>query len=418
MNLLKTSTLSALETAVKLASGFLVIKFLAVTVGPAGVATFGQFQNFVSAAMLFCSGAFTAGLVRYAAEFVGSDEKSEFYYQNAVGIGTALSLLLALVLLLFAEPISAQVLDEPAYAWVFRVFAVALLPLTWYQIIIAVLNGRGRLLRLIIGKLAASIILLVAAVLLVYSLGMEGGLLSLALAQALAFFAGLYLLLGEEGFRSAWCRPRLSLTGLRDFAPYWLMSMATVVSTPTVLMLSRTYLGESLDWHAAGQWEAALKIAELYLLVITTALLTYYVPKLSAARTGSEERQIIHTVLLFALIASAVLASGVYLLRDWVVLILFSASFAEAAQILPLQLLGSVIKIVAWVIAYHMLIKKRLLLFLGSEILFGASFYLLFVVLVDRFGLIGTAWAYLANYCLYGSFCFIYYLRVIRRASA
>ena len=44
MNLVKTTLLSGLNTAVRMAAGLLSVKAMAIFVGPAGVAYLGQFQ--------------------------------------------------------------------------------------------------------------------------------------------------------------------------------------------------------------------------------------------------------------------------------------------------------------------------------------------------------------------------------------
>lgn len=46
MNLLKTSFLSSIATVIKILTGFIVNKVLAIYVGPAGIAQIGQLQNF------------------------------------------------------------------------------------------------------------------------------------------------------------------------------------------------------------------------------------------------------------------------------------------------------------------------------------------------------------------------------------
>jgi len=92
MNIFKTSFLSAIETAVKLASGFVVIKYIAIETGPSGVAFFGQFQNFFSAFLILISGGFTTGLVRYSSQEKIIESKKN-YLGNALGIGLLVSLL-------------------------------------------------------------------------------------------------------------------------------------------------------------------------------------------------------------------------------------------------------------------------------------------------------------------------------------
>ena len=52
MTLIKTSILSAIATIIKIISGFIVTKVIAVYIGPSGLALIGQLQNFINLVML------------------------------------------------------------------------------------------------------------------------------------------------------------------------------------------------------------------------------------------------------------------------------------------------------------------------------------------------------------------------------
>lgn len=415
MNLLKTSFLSALETGIKLASGFLVLKYLSMQTGPEGIATFGQFQNFVAAAITTCAGAFTTGLVRYVSE---SHEQgtSRPYVERAVGFASPLLVVLALSSLIFPGSLSALIFGTTDFAWAFICLALAMPFSVLFQIVLALLNGSGRVRELIISKSASSLLLLVLSILLVTFFGLGGGLASIVLAPASAIVVA-FVLIGKAPSQIdwTWFRPKFDATSLRQYAPYWIMSMTTVVSTPVVLMLIRTSIGDQLGWANAGYWEASWRIAELYLLVITTALSIFYIPQLSRVATGNQERRLVHKTIAFAVATSSVLALGIYMLRNFVVVFMFSRDFIPVADILAPQLLGSVIRIGCWVIAYHMIVRGKVVLMVVSELFFSFTLYAGSVYMTREFGLIGASYAFLANASAYMCFAIAYYLISIGR---
>ena len=47
MTLIKTSLLSAISTLIRIISGFIITKVIAIYAGPSGVALVGQLQNFI-----------------------------------------------------------------------------------------------------------------------------------------------------------------------------------------------------------------------------------------------------------------------------------------------------------------------------------------------------------------------------------
>ena len=60
-------------------NGFVVVKIIAIYVGPSGLAFIGQFQNFLSILMSFATGAINSGVVKYTAEYRDDEvEKQNF----------------------------------------------------------------------------------------------------------------------------------------------------------------------------------------------------------------------------------------------------------------------------------------------------------------------------------------------------
>lgn len=407
MNLLKTSMLSAIETAIKLASGFVVIKYIAMTVGPEGVACFGQFQNFIASFIILVSGCATTGLVCFSAQEKSNDQ-SPVYLGNTVGLGLIVSFLLGIFLSLFAKEISFLIFKTDRYFYLFYFLSFAGIFIVLFQAILAQLNGLNELVKLLTCKATSSVILLLCSVLLVYFYGLVGGLIALVCMQSVAAFVGIWLLQKVNGFQWHWLKPKFNMALYKDLGAYWLTSLVTLVSTPLILILIRVDIVNQLGWEAAGIWEATWKIAELYLLVITTGLTIYYVPNLSKSQSIDEELLLLKKVIIFSLSAAMVLALSIYLFRFFIVSLLFSKEFLSATSLFKYQLLGSVVKIVAWILAYHMLVKRKIALFLMSELFFGASFYLITKLCIHQFGLIGASYAYFANYCLYLAFCLFY----------
>ncbi len=411
MNIVKTSFLSAIETAIKLASGFVVIKFIATQVGPEGVAFFGQFQNFIAAFVILVTGGFTTGLVRYSAQEKSGNDDTRNYLGNALGLGLLAALVVGGGICLFAPQLSMLILKSSEYTNIFYLLALCGVLIMIFQVLVAVFNGWGELPTLITYKSMSSILLLLSSLLLVSFYGLYGGLVALIAMQALSAFIGIGFLTRIKDFRWGWLKPTFNFAVFKEFLPYWLMSFVTLISTPLILMLVRSYTANNLGWETAGIWEASWKLSELYLLVITTALMTYYVPKLSQAKSQFAELDIVKEVLVLGVLAACFLAAGIYLFRHWIVSLLFSSSFAVVADILAFQLIGSVIKIAAWVFAYHMLVKRRTAIFLVSELLFGTSFYLFSCFFLDKFGLIGLSYAYATNYSFYLIFCALYFIK-------
>ena len=65
------------------------------------------------------------------------------------------------------------------------------------------------------------------------------------------------------------------------------------------------------------------------------------------------------------------------------------------------QLTGDTLKIGSWILAYLMLGKAMVKLFIASEIISAGIFFGLTIIFTDRIGLEGVAVAHTVNYLIY-----------------
>ena len=90
-----------------------------------------------------------------------------------------------------------------------------------------------------------------------------------------------------------------------------------------------------------------------------------------------------------------------FLLKEYIILVAFSDKFMPMMDLFAWQLIGDVIKIAYWLLAYLMLAKAMTKIFIYTEIGFSALFVLLSIYFIDTFGLIGITYAFSLNYFLY-----------------
>jgi len=136
-------------------------------------------------------------------------------------------------------------------------------------------------------------------------------------------------------------------------------------------------------------------------MVVTTSLSTYYLPRLSELNNIDELKKEIFYGYRILLPITLIMASCIYLLREYIVLILFTPKFMPMTNLFLFQLIGDVLKITAWLMSFLMLAKAMIKLFIVSEIVFGCSFVLFSYLFINQYGLVGATYAYALNYLLY-----------------
>ncbi len=170
---------------------------------------------------------------------------------------------------------------------------------------------------------------------------------------------------------------------------------------PISHIIIRNYLGTTLGWDQAGYWQGICYISSIYLMIVTTALSTYYLPKLSETTNNKELKKEI--ILGYKLIMPIVVTCAllIYLLKDIIITILFTQNFTPMRDLFLWQVIGDVLKIASWLLAYLMLAKAMIKLFIITEIIFGLTFILFSYLFTHNYGLIGMSYAHCINYVLY-----------------
>ena len=187
----------------------------------------------------------------------------------------------------------------------------------------------------------------------------------------------------------------------KKIAAFALMALVSAVCVPLSQMVIRSYLVLEYNATYAGYWEAMIRLSGAYLLLVTTTLGVYYLPRLSELSKVSEIKSEVYLGYKFIFPLAVIGALAVYLLRDWIIAILFTKSFLPMRDLFFWQVIGDSLKIGSWILAYLMLSKAMTKLFITTEIIFAITSILLTYICTQLLGFEGVSIANLVNYCIY-----------------
>lgn len=145
MTLIKTSVLSAIATVIQIISGFVVTKVIAVYVGPAGLATIGQLQNFINLVLLASGDFFKTAITKYTAQFQDDEIKKHEIWSTAIKIATVLYVVVFVCLFFFSNEISAYLLSSSQYGYVLQILAFSIPFFVLNGLLLAILNGQRQI---------------------------------------------------------------------------------------------------------------------------------------------------------------------------------------------------------------------------------------------------------------------------------
>ncbi|QQQ12292.1 O-antigen translocase [Aeromonas media] len=400
--LLKVTAMTGLLTLLRMAMGFVIAKVVAVYTGPAGMAMLGQVQSMVTSLNGIINAPVGSGIVRYTAEKKEEGfEACAPWWRASLQWVLIISTIIIPVGLLLADHIAIWLFQDTTLTWIVMV-TVAVLPLSAIgTLCISVVNGQQQYRRYVgLGMLSVLISGTVMLTMIVQA-NIKGALLATAVQAALIGVIMLAANLRQPWFKLRYWWGTTDREARKAIGGYMLMAITTALTVPTSLILVRNILIDQVGWEAAGQWQAVWKISEVYLGVITMALGTYYLPRLSSLVGPDAIVSEIHKTARIVLPIVAILALSVYLLRDVAIWLLFTPKFNAARDLFAVQLCGDVIKIASWLYAYPMLSRGATKWFIGTEVVFSLSFVVLTHIFVSYAGIKGVTIAYLVNYFIY-----------------
>lgn len=412
MGLIRTSILNAIAVAVKMLTLLGINKILAIYVGPAGYAALGQFQNAVQMITTFASGAINTGVIKYTAEYHDNPAQQQKVWRTAGTITLTGSILSAFIIALFNKQLAGWFLKNQNYGGIFLWFAATLLFFTLNTLLLAILNGKKEIVRYVIANIAGSLFTFAITTIMSIKYGLYGALVALAIYQSLAFIVTFFLCIKTEWFSLKNLFGKIDKQIAINLAKYTSMAITAAVCFPLTQIFIRNHIGTTIGWESAGYWEAMWRLSAAYLLFATTTLSVYYLPRLSEITSAQELKQEI--LQGYKVIVPATILAGImiYLLRNWIIVFLFSKDFLPMRNLFAWQMFGDTLKIASWLLSYIMLGKAYVKLYIFTEICFSLVMIVMNYIFINQLGLIGAPVAYTISYLIYGYF--LYYKLILK----
>lgn len=401
MNLLKTSVLNGVAVLIKTITLFVLNKILAVYLGPTGYAALGQFQNFIQMVTTFAGSAINTAVIKYTAEYHEDESKQRAIWKTAGSIVFVFSLMFAFLILIFQRQLSLYIFHTLEYQKVFVWFAVFLLFFNFNTLFLAILNGKKEILKLVLANIAGSLFALIVTSILAIKLHLYGALIALSIYQSIAFIVTLFLCYRADWFKFSSLFGKIDLEITKKFSSFIWMALVSAICVPLSQMLIRAYLSQEFGLAYAGYWEAMIRLSTVYLMLVTTTLGVYYLPRLSELKMIDEIKKEVYLGYKFLFPLAVVGGIIIFVLRDWIIKVLFSPSFAPMQSLFFWQMMGDALKIGSWILAYLMLSKAMTKLYISTEIIFTLSLIALTYVCTQLFGFEGVSMAHLINYGMY-----------------
>jgi len=403
--LIKVTSLQTVSVITRMIAGLLTSKAIAVFIGPTGLALIGNLQNFVSAFQTVSILGFYNGAVKYISDFKDDVAELSKTVSTIFYVGFISTILVSFLCYFNAEQINTIIFPVyNNYAFVIKIFAIVLPFYALNMFSFSIMNGFSKYKILIVINIIGQILSVSIALLLIYQNKINGALISVVIAESLIFLITLVGIINRRSLVTYIKVDSISLSFLKKMSSYSLMALFTAVIMPLVAIAIRSYIIDNVGYKDAGFWEAMTRISKYYLMLASSLMALYILPRFSEIDDVKEFRKEVFsfykTIMPF-LLGGLVL---MYLLRSVIVSVVFTGEFQPVEDLFLWQLLGDFLKVLSMVIAYQFLAKKMFWHYILTEAFLVIILYATSVYFIDLFDSVkGAVLAHFVSYIMYYS---------------
>lgn len=359
--ILRSSSILGGASVINIVLGLVRTKVVAALLGTAGIGLVGLLQSLMATASEIAQlGVGQAGTRQVAAAASQESPEAIATVRRALFVGTAvMGTLGGVIVWCLREQLATEVLGDVArcgdVGWL--ALGVALSVFAASQN--ALINGfqrMGDLAKLSVGSAVVSTIVGVLAISL---LGSDGVVLFVVVTPLASFSIASYLVRSMPasttpvGVIVPWHAVQHELRTLIQLGVAFMVAGAV---TTVGQLAVRTLILREVGPDGLGQFQAAWSISMNYIGFVLSAMAGDYYPRLTAA-IGDDARvnRLVNEQSEVALLMAGPVLMVILALAPWVIWLLYSAEFAEAAVLLRWQILGDMLKVVGWPLGFIVL---------------------------------------------------------------
>ncbi|MCF8272434.1 MAG: O-antigen translocase [Flavobacteriaceae bacterium] len=400
--LVKVASLQTASLLTKIIAGILTSKAIAIFIGAEGLALIGNLRNFVSSVQTISILGFYNGVVKYVAEFKDNTVKLSKALSTVFYVGFISTFLISFLCYFYADSINNIIFPTyNNYPYVVKIFSIVLPFYALNMFAFSIMNGFSNYKMLIIINIIGQILGLSVTLLLIYQNKIEGALISVAIAEALICLITLVGIINRRSLVSLIKVKQISFKFLKKMSSYSVMALFSAVILPLVLLAIRNYIIDNVGYKDAGFWEAMTRISKYYLMLISSLMALYILPRFSEIDGIKEFRKEVFSFYKTVMPMFGLGLIIIYFIRPYIVSGIFSDEFQPVEDLFFWQLLGDFVKVLSIVIAYQFLAKKMFWHYVVTEAFLVIMLYLTSVYLIDIYGVKGAVIGHFVSYLMY-----------------
>jgi PST family polysaccharide transporter len=400
--LVKAAKLHTANVSVKIIAGILISKFIALYIGPQGMALIGNLRNFLSAIQSIAISGLYKGVVKFISQCKTNTEELTKTLSTVFYFGFFSSLLLAFLCYYNAEFINNLIFSANYnYTYVIETLALVLPFYALNMFAFSIMNGFSKYKILLIINITGQILGLLVTLLLIWQENIDGALVAVVISPALNLLITIVGIAFRQNLMASLKITEFSVSILNKLSPYMIMALVSATALPIVMIIVRNYLIAEIGIKEAGYWTAMTRVSDYYLMFINSLMVLYILPRFAEINSKREIRKEIFNFYKKVMPVFAGILIIIYLSRSLLINLLFTEDFRPVEDLFGYQILGDFMRVLSMVIAYQFLAKKMFTHFIILEVFLFVIMYFSSIYLIDVFGLKGAVMGHCLSYVMH-----------------
>ena len=400
--LVKAANLNLANLSLRIITGILVSKFIAIYIGPPGMALIGNLRNFMSALQSLSISGLYKGVVSLISQCKDDVLKLTKLLSTVFYFGFFSSVLLAFLCYYNAAFINDIIFSSSyRYTYIIKILAIVLPFYALNMFAFSIMNGFSKHKYLLIINILGQILGLLVTLLLIYQENIDGALQAIVITPALSLLITIVGIAFRRSLVSSIKITQVSWSVIDKLSPYMIMALVSAIAIPIVTIIVRNYLIEEIGIKAAGYWTAMTRVSDYYLMFFNSLMALYILPRFAEINSKQAFRKEAFSFYKTIMPPFLVILLIIYLSRSLIINLLFTEDFRPVEDLFGYQILGDIARVLSMVIVYQFLAKKMFAHFLILEIFLFIMMYISSIYLIDEFGLQGAVMGHCLSYFMY-----------------
>lgn len=400
--LFKVASLNSASVIVRIIAGVFTSKAIAMFIGPEGMALIGNLRNFSMSVRTFGTLGFYDGVVKYVSELKDTTKELGQLLSTVYYLGFIATSLVCFLVYYNAEYLNSLVfLDYTSYTYVFKIVALATPFYSLNMLTFSIMNGYSKYRMLLVINIIGQVLGLMITLILIWQNNLDGALISVVIAPSLIFLITFVGIVNQKSLVSMINSDNIRIEYIKKLSTYSMIALISSIALPMVMIQIRNYIANTVGMQEAGFWEGMNRISTYYLMFVSSLMTLYILPRLSEIESAKEFRREIFEFYKTIIPIYAMGLFAIYLLRPFIVSIVFTKEFEPMENLFLWQLLGDFVKILSIAIAYQFIAKRMYWHFIITEVFLVAMLYYTSVYFIDGYGVKGATIAHFASYMMY-----------------